>query len=69
MVLVVRPGGHPAADQRRLNAAVREVLALTEVRERLAAEGIEPNDLDPAGFTGFVRAEIARWGPLAKAAK
>jgi tripartite-type tricarboxylate transporter receptor subunit TctC len=39
------------------------------MRERLAAEGIEPNDLDADGFTRFVRAEVARWAPVAKAAK
>jgi tripartite-type tricarboxylate transporter receptor subunit TctC len=63
------PAGLPPPAAARLNAEVRAVLGLTEVRERLQPEGIEPNDLDPAAFTGFVRAEIARWGPLAKAAK
>jgi tripartite-type tricarboxylate transporter receptor subunit TctC len=63
------PAGIPAAISRKLNAAVREALAEPELRERLAAEGIEPNDLDPAGFTRFVREEVARWGPVARAAK
>ncbi|HKA45521.1 MAG TPA: tripartite tricarboxylate transporter substrate binding protein [Burkholderiales bacterium] len=63
------PAGMPAAIVRRLNAAVREALAAPELRERLIAEGIEPNDLDAEGFTRFVRAEVARWGPVAKAAK
>ena len=63
------PAGMPAAIVRRLNAAVREALAAPELRERLAAEGIEPNDLDADGFTRFVRAEVARWGPVAKGAK
>jgi tripartite-type tricarboxylate transporter receptor subunit TctC len=35
----------------------------------MAAEGIEQNDLDPAGFTRFVREEIARWGPVARSAR
>jgi tripartite-type tricarboxylate transporter receptor subunit TctC len=30
---------------------------------------VEPNELDAAAFTEFVRAEIARWTPLAKAVK
>ena len=63
------PAGMPPAISRTLNVAVREALAAPELRERLAAEGIEPNDLDPAGFTRFVRAEVARWGPVAKTAK
>ena len=63
------PAGLPPPAAARLNAEVRAVLGLTEVRERLQPEGIEPNDLDAAAFTAFVRAEIARWGPVAKAAK
>jgi tripartite-type tricarboxylate transporter receptor subunit TctC len=63
------PAGIPPAIGRTLNAAVREALAAAELRERLASEGIEPNDLDTAGFTRFVRAEVARWAPIAKAAR
>lgn len=63
------PAGMPPAVVKQLNAAVREALATPEMRERLAPEGIEPNDLDPQAFTQFVRAEVARWAPVAKAAK
>lgn len=63
------PAGVPSAIVKRLNAAVREALAAPEMRERLAADGIEPGDLDPEGFRRFVRAEVARWGPVAKAAR
>lgn len=63
------PAGLPAPVVARLNAEVRALLHLPDVRERLRPEGIEPNDLDPAQFTEFVRAEIVRWAPLAKALK
>jgi tripartite-type tricarboxylate transporter receptor subunit TctC len=63
------PAGLPAPVVARLNAEVRALLLLPDVRERLRPEGIEPNDLDPAQFTEFVRAEIARWTPLARALK
>ncbi len=63
------PTGMPPAIVKRLNAAVREALDAPDLRERLAAEGIEPGDLDPEGFTRFVRSEVARWAPIAKAAK
>src|SRR6185436_1195286 len=63
------PAGISPAISRKLNLAVREALAAPELRERLASEGIEPNDLDPVGFTRFVREEVARWAPIAKAAK
>jgi len=63
------PAGIPQAVVKQLNAAVREALSSPELRERLAAEGTEPNDLDAAGFTRFVSAEVARWAPIARAAK
>jgi tripartite-type tricarboxylate transporter receptor subunit TctC len=54
---------------KRLNAAVRESLAQPDVRDRLNTEGIEPNDLDASAFAAFIRSEIRRWTPFAKAAK
>jgi tripartite-type tricarboxylate transporter receptor subunit TctC len=63
------PAGIPAPVVTRLNAEVRALMQLPDVRERLRPEGIEPNDLDPVQFAAFVRAEIARWTPLAKALK
>ena len=63
------PAGMPAEIVKRLNAAVRASLLEPDVRDRLRNEGSEPNDLDPAAYTEFIRAEIRRWTPLAKAAK
>lgn len=63
------PAGLPRAIVVKLNAEVRAVLAQPDVRGKLLAEGIEPGDLDADGFTEFVRAEIARWSPLARTAK
>jgi len=63
------PADVPQAIVAKLNAEVRAILQLPDVRERLQPEGIEPNDLDAAAFTEFVRAEIARWTPLARAMK
>jgi tripartite-type tricarboxylate transporter receptor subunit TctC len=52
----------------KLNAEVRAALALPDVREKLAPEGIETNNLDPDAFTAFVRSEIERWTPVARGA-
>ena len=62
------PAGMPADIVSRLNAEVRRVLRLPDVRERLRPEGIEPGDLDPKEFTAFVAAEVARWAPVVRAA-
>jgi tripartite-type tricarboxylate transporter receptor subunit TctC len=51
----------------KLNAEVRRILQLPDVRERLRPEGIEPGTLDAPAFTEFVAAEITRWAPLVRA--
>jgi len=61
------PPGTPAAIVGKLNADVRRILQLAEVRDRLRPEGIETNNLDPRGFTEFVAAEVRRWRPLVRA--
>jgi len=63
------PAGLPQPIVARLNSEVRAILQSPEVRERFAPEGFEPNDLDAAEFADFVRREIDRWAPLAKALK
>lgn len=60
------PPGMPRPLANRLNQEVRAALTEPDVRERLRPEGVEPNELDVDAFTAFVRAEIERWGPLAK---
>ena len=62
------PPKMPPEIVRRLNGEVRKAMQAPDVRERFAAESIEPNDLDAAQFTDFIRAEIKRWHPVVKAA-
>jgi tripartite-type tricarboxylate transporter receptor subunit TctC len=62
------PAGMPRDIVARLNTEVRAALALQDVREKLAPEGIEANSLDADAFTAFMRAEIERWTPIAKLA-
>jgi tripartite-type tricarboxylate transporter receptor subunit TctC len=61
------PAGMPKEVVAKLNAEVRRILQLPDVRERLRPEGIEPGTLDAAAFTEFVAAEITRWAPLVRA--
>lgn len=63
------PPGMAAPLVAQINAEVRRALHSESARERLQGEGIEPNDLDAAAFTQFVRTELDRWTPLAKAAQ
>ncbi|MEO8442604.1 MAG: tripartite tricarboxylate transporter substrate binding protein [Betaproteobacteria bacterium] len=61
------PPGLPSEIVTRLNAEVRRVLQLPDVRERLRPDGIEPGTLDPQAFNEFIAAEIKRWGPVVRA--
>ena len=63
------PAGMPAPMAAQINAEVRRALGVPKVRERLQSEGIELGDLDAAAFTQYVRSEIERWTPIAKAAR
>ena len=61
------PAGMPADIVNRLNAEVRRILKLQDVRDRLRPEGIEPGDLDPQQFTAFLASELKRWTPVVRA--
>jgi tripartite-type tricarboxylate transporter receptor subunit TctC len=52
----------------KLNRAVDETLAMTDVRERLSRDEIEVKRMTPDETTEFFRGEIAHWGPAARAA-
>ena len=53
----------------KLNAETNRVLGLQEVKDRMAGAGIDaaaPNA--PEDFVKFIRDELAKWGPVVKAA-
>lgn len=60
------PAGTPAEVISRVNAEVRTVLAMPDVRERILATGNEPWWSTPEEFGTFVRAEIAKWAKVVK---
>jgi tripartite-type tricarboxylate transporter receptor subunit TctC len=60
------PAGMPSEVVNRLNAEVRRILHLSDVRERLRPEGIEPGDLDPQQFAAYMAAEVKRWEPIVR---
>lgn len=59
----------PRAIVERLHRELQEVLALPQVREKLAAQGVEPMAVSPAEFDAMIRKEIASNLAVAKAAK
>jgi tripartite-type tricarboxylate transporter receptor subunit TctC len=62
------PAKLPADLVQRLNAEVNKAIDSAEARRRLEQEAIVSEKMSPAQFTRFVESEIAKWGPLARAA-
>jgi tripartite-type tricarboxylate transporter receptor subunit TctC len=65
---VLAPAGTPREIVGRLHAEIAKALRAGDVRERLAADGAEPVGSSPEEFGAFIRAEIAKWAKVAKAA-
>jgi tripartite-type tricarboxylate transporter receptor subunit TctC len=62
------PVGTPAAVIDRLNRATVKIMATPEMREKLAAIGLEPMGGTPAEFSAAIRAEAPYWERLIKEA-
>lgn len=61
---VLGPAGIPAPVVAKIDADLRRVVALPVVRERFAAQSLEPRDIGPAPLTALMTEELARWGEL-----
>lgn len=66
---VLVPTGVPRPVITRIHTSVVQALQTPEVRERLTGDGAEPVGSTPEAFAAFIRAEIAKWGKVIKAAK
>ena len=66
---VVGPAGLPAPVLKTLNETLNAVLAAPDLRDRLAAEAIEPTPMTPEAFARFIREDIERWTLLARERK
>ena len=65
------PKGTPEALVRRMNAAVQEMLARPDMKQRLEALGLEivpPDQRTPEYLAKMLPGEIERWGTVIKAA-
>lgn len=65
---IFAPKGTPAEVVDKVNAAIRKVLADTEMQNQLAARGAMPAPTTPAELRSFVSAEVDRWGKAVKQA-
>lgn len=66
--IMLAPAGTPREIIARLNAEAVKALQSPALKERLAALGLEPVGSSSEAATAFIQAEIAKWGPVVKAA-
>ena len=66
---LLAPRGTAAEVVQRLHVETAKALALPEVRERLAQSALVPVGNTPEQFAAVIRADIERWGKLARELK
>lgn len=65
---MLAPAGTPADIVRRYNTEFNRIISTPEMRKRMIESGYEPVGGPPEKFGEFIRAEIAKWAPVVKAA-
>ena len=66
---VVGPAGLPPPVLATLSDTLNKVLTASDLRDRLAAEAVEPMPMSPDAFGKYIRADIVRWTALARERK
>ena len=59
--------GIPRDVQMRINAETLKVMAMPDVKERLAKLGLEPNPGSPEALASLIQEETAKWAKVVKA--
>jgi len=65
---ILVPAGTSAEVIDRLNHELVRIVALPDVRERMTSIGMVPETSTPQQLAANIRAEVARWAPIVKAA-
>ena len=65
---LLAPAGTPQPIIDRLQAETAKILETPAMKARLALEGAEPIGNSPAEFSALIKAEMAKWSQVAKAA-
>ncbi len=66
---LIAPTGTPDAVVAKIGREVAAVLAEPDIRDKLAAQFMEPIPGTPAEFRARIDADLARWAPVIRAAK
>lgn len=63
---ILAPARTPPALVTRINGEIVKVLRSQSIRERFAAQGVEPVGGTPAQFASHIKLELAKWGKVIK---
>ncbi len=63
---MLAPAGTPRAIVNRLNSEIHKALASADLKQRLAASGVEPLVNTPEQFAEFIKSEIVRYAKIIK---
>jgi tripartite-type tricarboxylate transporter receptor subunit TctC len=66
---ILAPAGTPREIVLKWNGEIVRILKRADMRERLLESGAEPGGGTPEEFGAFIKAEIAKWSPVVKAAR
>jgi tripartite-type tricarboxylate transporter receptor subunit TctC len=67
-IALFAPAGTPREIVARLNTEVLKIMQSPDVQQRLPGDGARFAPTTPDGFAAFVKNEIAKWGPVLRAA-
>ena len=65
---VAVPAGTPGEIVQKLNAGIVRIVAMPDVKERLAAQGADAVSTTPEKFGELIRSDLAKWGKVVRAA-
>ena len=68
-VCLMATGGTPEPIIARLNAEVRNMMALSDVKESFAKQGLEASTMSPAQLGSYIKAESEKWANVLKNAR
>ena len=65
---LLAPAKTPRAIVHKLNAEVVKILGMPDVRQFLFSQGLDPAPTTPAEFGAYIKAEMAKWAQVVRAA-
>ena len=63
---IVGPGGMPSAIVAKLNGELNRILAMPDVRQKFAEQGVEPVGGTAGEFADYIKAQIEKWAKVVK---